>query len=150
MRVYTLQAEQVVPKPLDEVFAFFDRPENLEKLTPGSLAFHILTPKPIDMKVGTLIDYTIRIWGVPLHWRTLITTYEPPHRFVDEQLKGPYAMWHHTHTFTEVEGGTKIEDHVRYAMPFGLLGSVVHAVYVRRDLERIFSYRKTIVDELFA
>ena len=149
MRVYSLHAEQIVAKSLDEVFSFFDRPENLERLTPPSLGFQVLTPKPLTMKEGALIDYTIRIWGVPLHWRTLITAYEPPHRFVDEQLKGPYAFWHHTHTFTEVEGGVNIEDHVRYAMPFGWLGQAVHAIYVQRDLQRIFNHRKQIVDDLF-
>ncbi len=149
MRVYSLHAEQVVSKTLDEVFGFFDRPENLERLTPPSLAFQILTPKPIQMKEGTLIDYTIRIWGLPLHWRTLITTYDPPHRFVDEQLKGPYAFWHHTHSFIEVDGGVKIEDDVRYAMPFGWLGQAVHAIYVGRDLQRIFNHRKTIIDDTF-
>ncbi len=149
MRVYTLHAEQTVPRTLDEVFSFFDRPENLEELTPKSLSFQILTPKPLVMAKGLLIDYTIRIWGVPLHWRTLITAYDAPHRFVDEQLKGPYAFWHHTHTFTEVDGGVKIEDDVRYAMPFGWLGQFVHAIYVQRDVQRIFNHRKQIIDELF-
>jgi ligand-binding SRPBCC domain-containing protein len=149
MRVYSIQAEQVVPRPLDEVFAFFDRPENLQKLTPPSLGFEILTPEPLEMYRGALIDYTIKIWGVPLHWRTLITCYDPPHKFVDEQLKGPYSFWHHTHTFTEVEGGTKIADHVRYAMPFGILGRAIHAVYVERDLKRIFGFREKLVRELF-
>ena len=149
MRVYTLHAEQTVPRTLDEVFSFFNRPENLEDLTPKSLRFQILTPRPLVMEKGLLIDYTIRIWGVPLHWRTLITAYDPPYRFVDEQLKGPYAFWHHTHTFTEVDSGVKIEDDVSYAMPLGWLGQFVHAIYVQHDVRRIFNHRKQIIEELF-
>ena len=85
----------------DDVFNFFSMPENLVKITPKSLSFTILTPKPIDMEKGTLIDYTISLMGFPVHWRTLISDYNPPHSFIDQQIKGPYAFWHHTHTFTE-------------------------------------------------
>ena len=149
MKTNILVAEQFVARPLFEVFEFFSRPENLARITPPSLGFVILTPSPIEMKAGTLIDYTIRLAGIPLRWRTLISVYDPPNRFVDEQLKGPYAYWHHTHRFSSVEGGTIIHDKIRYALPFGPFGMLVHRLFVRRNLERIFSYRKTIVEKIF-
>lgn len=149
MRCYTLRTEQFVPAPLEHVFAFFSRPENLEKITPAHLHFSILTPSPIKMRVGTSIDYRIRIRGVPRRWRTLISYYDPPHRFVDEQLYGPYAKWVHRHTFTRVEGGTRITDEVEYAMPFGMIGRFVHWAFVRWELETIFSYRRTSIEQVF-
>jgi ligand-binding SRPBCC domain-containing protein len=149
MKICTLQTEQFVARALPEVFEFFSRPENLARITPPSLGFVILTPSPIEMRAGTRIDYTIRIAGMPLRWRTLISVYDPPNRFVDEQLKGPYAYWHHTHRFSSVQGGTIINDTIRYALPFGLLGLLAHWLFVRRKLDRIFSYRKTIVEKIF-
>lgn len=149
MITYHLHAEQFVAKPLEEVFAFFERPENLARITPESLGFVILTPLPIEMKIGTLIDYTIRVMGLRIRWRTLISDYDPPHSFVDEQLRGPYSYWHHTHSFTAVEGGTKIVDDVRYALPFGILGRIAHSLLVRRDLEKIFEHREKIIAHLF-
>lgn len=114
MRTHTLFQQQLVRTPIAQVFEFFSRPENLERLTPPDLGFRILTPSPIAMKEGAVIDYTIRIAGLPLRWTTLITLYEPPHRFVDLQLKGPYSYWHHTHTFAETPDGTLLTDDVRY------------------------------------
>jgi ligand-binding SRPBCC domain-containing protein len=149
MKIYTLQAEQFVARALPEVFEFFSRPENLARITPPSLGFVILTPSPIEMRVGTQIDYTIRIAGIPLRWRTLISVYDPPNRFVDEQLKGPYVYWHHTHRFYSVLGGTMINDEVRYALPFGPLGLPAHWLFVRRKLDQIFSHRKAIVEKIF-
>jgi len=149
MHVYVLRERQEVARPLDEVFEVFSRPENLEALTPDELRFRILTPKPVEMRAGTLIDYELRLSGVPIRWRTLITTCEPPHRFVDEQLKGPYALWHHRHTFTAVDGGTAIEDEVHYALPFGPLGRIAHALYVRRSLRRIFAFRRGMIAARF-
>ena len=149
MHVYTLQMEQVVRRPLGEVFSFFSRPENLEKLTPKQLRFRILTPSPIPMRAGTLVDYEIRVWGIPLHWRTLISEFEPPCTFVDQQILGPYAFWHHRHTFKPVDAGTLICDTVHYALPMGPLGRFVHAFYVRHDLSRIFAYRKQSIMALF-
>ena len=108
MNVHTLTQRQLVPAPIGDVFAFFSRPENLERLTPKTLGFRILTPMPIEMKEGAVIDYAIRIAGVPVRWTTLITLYEPHHRFIDVQQRGPYAYWHHTHTFTETPDGTLI------------------------------------------
>lgn len=149
MNVYSLVREQHVPYSAEEVFVFFAKPENLQRITPPSLGFRILTPSPITMKEGRLIDYTLRVLGVSVHWRTLITAYEPPYRFVDEQLRGPYRFWHHTHTFREDDEGTVIGDEVRYALPFGPLGRVAHSLYVRRDLERIFEYRSEVIAQVF-
>ncbi len=149
MKVYTLKAEQLVTRPLEEVFAFFERPENLTKITPPSLGFVILTPLPIEMKAGALIDYTIKVTGYRLRWWTLISTYDPPHSFVDEQIKGPYKLWHHTHRFRAVEGGTMISDEVKYALPLGLLGRTAHALFVRRQLKGIFAYREKVIGERF-
>ena len=101
------------------------------------------------MREGALIDYEIRVGPLPMHWRTLITAFEPPYRFVDEQLSGPYTFWHHTHTFTTVPGGTLISDHVCYLVPFGLFGSIANKLFVRRQLETIFSYRERAVADLF-
>jgi ligand-binding SRPBCC domain-containing protein len=151
MRLHLLQREQTVRAARDDVFAFFAKPENLAELTPASLGFQILTPAPIVMREGALIDYVLRLNGLPLHWRTVITSYEPPHRFVDEQLAGPYAFWHHTHTFDVTpEGGTRLGDVVRYALPLGLVGDLAHALVVRRQLQGIFEYRREIIARRFA
>ena len=139
---YTLHRRQFIAAPRAEVFAFFSRPENLALLTPQDLGFRILTPSPVRMEGGALIDYTIRILGAGIRWTTLVTEYEAPHRFVDVQLRGPYAYWHHAHEFTAIEGGTEMTDTVTYAMPLGVLGSVAHALLVRRKLEAIFDFRR--------
>lgn len=149
MKTYVLKKEFIVARPVDEVFAFFERPENLAKITPPSLGFHILTPSPINMGVGTLIDYTIKILGLRRHWATLIAEYDPPRRFVDVQLKGPYTFWHHTHTFEPVGQGTRITDEVRYVVPFGILGRIANALIVRRQLERIFAFRERVMENMF-
>lgn len=147
MKTYTLTAEQFVPRPLAEVFAFFERPENLAKITPPSLGFVIVTPTPIAMKADALIDYTIKVMGVRLRWRTLISHYDPPHAFVDEQINGPYRLWHHRHSFREVEGGTLISDEVKYALPLGILGRIAHSLFVKRQLRGIFAYRAEVIGE---
>ncbi len=149
MRVHEFVCEQSVPRPRPEVFDFFARPENLARLTPPWLGFRILTPSPIAMKEGALIDYVVRLGPLPTRWRTLITGYEPPARFVDEQLAGPYSFWHHTHTFVERDGGTLIGDHVRYALPFGPLGEAAHALAIRRQLRAIFAHRRRVLAELY-
>jgi ligand-binding SRPBCC domain-containing protein len=149
MKVFTLQRTQTVPASLDEVFGFFRLPENLARVTPAWLNFRILTPSPIEMRVGTLIDYTIGWLGLTMRWTTLITAYDPPHRFVDEQLKGPYSFWHHTHTFFEKDGVTAMTDTVRYALPFGVVGALAHALVVRRQVEHIFEYRTKIIAQEF-
>ena len=149
MKTFEINMKQYINKPLEVVFEFFSKPENLEMITPKSLSFNILTPTPIKMEKGSLIDYTIRLFGIPIHWRTLISDYEPPFRFVDQQIKGPYTFWHHTHTFRLVEGGVEIIDQVKYSLPLGWLGTLAHAIWVRKDLEKIFEYRKTIIQNYF-
>lgn len=148
MSRHTINATLTIERPIDEVFSFFSRAENLAVITPPELGFHIRTALPIVMQVGTLIDYKIKLHGLPMHWRTLISAWDPPNRFVDEQLKGPYAEWIHTHTFTAVGKGTRIDDEVTYRLPFGPLGAVAHPL-IRRQLSRIFSYRSDAVSAHF-
>lgn len=140
---------QVIPRPRTEVFAFFADARNLERLTPPFLRFQILTSGEIEVKPGTLIDYRPHLYGVPMKWRTEIERFEPEDRFVDVQLKGPYALWRHTHEFRDVPGGTEVSDHVEYALPLGPLGSVAHALLVRRSLQRIFDFRQRVLTEVF-
>ena len=149
MNVYMLERELFVDQPRDVVFSFFAQPENLGRITPPAMEFKILTPQPIRMKIGALIDYSVRLWGIPTHWRTLITSYDPPQRFVDEQLKGPYIFWHHTHTFVKKGNGTLIRDRVQYVMPFGLFGKVFHVLFVKKQLEFIFTYRSRMIERIF-
>lgn len=150
MKTYNINTKQIIKRPLDDVFEFFSRPENLEKITPKNLAFKILTPKPLVMKQGAVIDYTIKLFKMPIHWRTLITSYEPNHMFVDEQMKGPYSLWHHTHIFKETDEGVEILDNVVYAIPFGIIGRILHYLWIKRDLKNIFEYRKTIINQVFS
>jgi ligand-binding SRPBCC domain-containing protein len=140
--MHELIREQFVPVPRDEVQGFFFEPENLSALTPDWLGFRILTPSPVPMHRGALIDYEIQLGPLPMRWRTLITRHDPPETFVDEQLSGPYSFWHHTHTFRAVEGGTLIGDHVRYLLPFGALGRLVNFLVVERQLAAIFRHRE--------
>ena len=149
MRIYTLERQQVVPADIKEVFAFFCTPENLGRLTPQWLGFQLLTPLPLSVRRGALIEYALHWLGFPLRWTTLITAFEQPHRFVDEQLRGPYSFWHHTHAFQSVPGGTEMTDAVRYAMPCGLLGRFTHMLVIKHQLTRIFDYRAAIVDAIF-
>ena len=141
-----LVRELWVPRPLSEVFPFFSEAKNLEQLTPDWLNFQILSPLPIEMRVGALIDYRIRLYKVPMRWRTLISAWEPPHRFVDEQLRGPYSIWWHEHTFVEKDGGTLLADRVRYQAPLWFLS---HPLMVNRQLQRIFEYRTDVIRRLF-
>ena len=149
MKPYELHHEQRVPRPRDEVFAFFSQPENLARITPPWLGFKILTPPPVPMHAGALIDYLVHLGPVPTRWRTLITAYEAPVRFVDEQLAGPYSFWHHTHEFEEVPGGTLIRDHIRYLLPAGPLGRIAHWLLIRRQLAAIFGHRHRVIAEIF-
>ena len=149
MKTFEINTKQYINKPLEVVFEFFLKPENLEMITPESLSFNILTPIPIRTEKGSLIDYTIRLFGIPIHWRTLISDYEPPFRFVDQQTKGPYTFWHHTHTFQPVDGGVEIIDKVKYSLPLGWLGTLAHSIWVRKDLEKIFEHRKTVIQNYF-
>ena len=147
---YLLEQTQFIPKSRSEVFLFFSDAHNLERLTPPFLNFRILTKPPIKMTSGTLIDYRIKLYGVPLKWRTEIESFEPEHFFVDNQLSGPYAIWHHQHHFDDANGGTLMRDLVRYRLRFGLLGTIAHSLFVRRSLLRIFQFRRTEVTRIFS
>jgi len=150
MAEYSLQRETIVRKPIAEVFDFFSRAENLVRLTPPWLNFRILTPLPIEMRAGATIAYKLRVRGFPVTWRSEIAVWNPPFEFVDVQLQGPYQSWHHTHRFSELENGTRIEDVVRYSLPFGLLGDWANRLLVASDLDKIFTYRGQEVRRLFA
>jgi ligand-binding SRPBCC domain-containing protein len=149
VKVYEFTAEQWVPRPIEEVFEFFTDAGNLEDITPPWLKFEIVTPRPIEMRAGALIDYKLRFHGVPMKWCTEITTWDPPHSFQDIQLRGPYSLWRHTHTFEAENGGTRLRDRVEYAIPFGVLGQLVHAISVRENVRSIFAYRNTRIREHF-
>ena len=146
MRTFELTSEVLLPRPLAEVFPFFADARNLEKLTPPWLRFRVLTPGRIDMRRSATIDYRLRLRGVPIRWRSEITAWEPPFRFVDEQRRGPYRLWIHEHRFEERAGRTLASDHVRYAVPGGRL---VDRLLVRPDLERIFEYRRDALRSVF-
>ena len=149
MRTHLLERQQRLPGAPDDVFPFFGDARNLEAITPPLLGFSVVTPEPIEMRVGTLIQYRLRLHGVPISWLTSIQAWDPPHRFVDVQVRGPYALWHHTHTFApDGDGGTIMRDAVRYAIGFGPLGEVAHRLLVRRDLEAIFAFRAEAVQRL--
>jgi ligand-binding SRPBCC domain-containing protein len=150
MAVHVLTREQELPGSPGEVFPFFGDARNLEAITPPWLGFRVITPEPIAMAPGTLIEYRLKLHGVPIRWRTTIAVWDPPHRFVDVQLSGPYRMWHHTHDFAPAAdgSGTLMRDTVRYALPFGPLGSLAHGLLVRRDLDRIFDFRRKRITAL--
>lgn len=151
MPVYRHDSTVTVPRPREEVFAFFADAANLERLTPPWLSFQLLTPEPIGLHAGALIDYRLRIHGVPTRWRSEITAWDPPRRFVDEQLHGPYRSWVHEHAFEPAESGaaTRVHDRVRYRVPGGPMAPLVHRLLVRRDVERIFAYRTERLVEIF-
>ncbi len=142
MRVHVLKREQRLPGPPEAVFAFFADARNLEAITPPLLRFRVLTPDPIVMGVGTFLQYRLRLHGIPVMWNTTIQQWDPPHGFVDVQVRGPYRLWHHTHAFEhDGSGGTVMRDTVCYAIGFGALGELAHRLLVRRDVEAIFDFR---------
>lgn len=147
--IHTIDTELWLPRPIEEVFDFFSDAFNLEAITPPRVNFHVVTPRPIELKARALIDYKLRVNGIPLKWTTRIETWNPPHQFSDIQLRGPYKLWHHTHTFTATAGGTRMADHVDYELPLGLLGDMVHRLWVRRDVESIFAYREKVIRQRF-
>jgi ligand-binding SRPBCC domain-containing protein len=142
-----LRAEAFIPLPRDRVFPFFAAAENLERITPPELRFRIVTPLPVEMRQGALIDYRLSLDGIPFGWRTLISEWDPPFAFTDTQLKGPYHTWIHRHTFEEVDGGTLMRDEVRWRVPFWPLGAVAMPV-VRRKVARIFRHRQETLGAL--
>jgi len=146
MRTFTFESTQELPAPLEAVFRFFADATNLETITPPWLRFRVTTPQPIEMGEGTLIDYRLRIRGVPVRWQSEITDWDPPHRFVDRQLRGPYRRWVHTHVFEPTADGTLVRDAVEYAVPGG---GLVNRLLVRPDVERIFAYRRETLAGLF-
>jgi ligand-binding SRPBCC domain-containing protein len=146
--VHCLEREQLVARPLEEVFGFFSRAGNLERITPPWLQFKLLTPEPIEMRAGTLIEYRLHLHGVPLRWVSRIEEWEHGRVFVDRQLHGPYKLWDHRHEFTALDGATVVRDRVRYSLPLGILGELAHAGLVRRDLRRIFGFRRAAVAQL--
>ncbi|HEY0868457.1 MAG TPA: SRPBCC family protein [Fimbriimonas sp.] len=144
-----LETETLIPAELDEVFRFFSDAANLQRITPPSLSFQIATPMPIDMKAGTRIDYRLRLLGVPFRWKTLISVWDPPRRFVDVQEQGPYRIWEHEHRFEPIEGGTRMIDRVRYLAPGGPLEPLVDSLFVSPRVRGIFQYRQHEIRRLF-
>jgi len=148
MIVHGLEREQLVARSPQQVFEFFARAANLERITPPWLRFGLLTDGPIEMRPEALIEYRLRLHGIPLRWVSVIEQWEPGRLFVDRQLEGPYRLWHHRHEFSHADGGTLVRGRVRYALPLGPLGELANVLFVRRDLERIFSYRREAVSRL--
>lgn len=149
MSEYILERKQIIQHPRDEVFEFFADAGNLERITPPELNFHIITPQPIDIKKGALIDYTLKLRGIPITWKTEITQWNPPFDFIDSALKSPYKQWIHLHTFEAGENGeTIMKDIVRYRLPFEPLGDLAHW-YVKKELKYIFDYRYKVIEEIF-
>jgi ligand-binding SRPBCC domain-containing protein len=141
---YLLETEQWFPRPRGEVFDFFADAGNLEMITPPFLHFQIVTPRPIELRAGALIDYRLSLHHVPIRWRTEISAWEPSTRFIDQQLRGPYRYWIHEHTFADKDGGTLVRDAVSYAVPGGRL---INWLIVERDLKRIFGYRRQVLEQ---
>jgi len=148
MVTHLLTREQYVARPLAEVFAFFQRPENLAHLTPPWLHVLILSPSPVAVAKGARIDYALRVWGVRLRWCSEITAYDPPSLFIDEQKRGPYQYWQHRHRFTQEKDAVLVRDEVRYAVGSGLWGKLAHGLGVRWLLKAIFDYRAQMIREM--
>lgn len=142
------EREQFIAAPVERVFAPFADAANLQAITPPWLHFRIISTPPIAMREGAVIEYWLRLHGVPVRWRTVIVEWDPPHRFVDVQQRGPFALWRHTHTFASAHGGTMVRDQVRYRVGKGPLGALAHRLFVGHDLERIFAYRRGAVLDL--
>jgi len=142
MKLYRLEREQIVPRPVEETFRFFADPRNLKDLTPAALHFRFAKEPPAMLAAGMVLDYRIRLYGIPVNWRTRIDIWEPPSRFVDSQLRGPYSSWRHTHTFEDAGGErTRVRDSVEFALPMGPLGAIAYRLFVARSLKRIFDFR---------
>ena len=147
--MHILTTTTVINKPLSEIFEFFSNAENLNKITPPDMQFKILTPLPIIIKKGTLIDYKIKVNGIPFNWQTEITEWEPNKRFIDKQLKGPYRVWIHEHTFEEKDGKTIMNDHVQFLSPGWFLEPIINKLFIEKKVKGIFAYREKILTNLF-
>jgi hypothetical protein len=145
MKIHTHTANLTLPLPIEQVFEFFADAQNLERITPPFLKFRIVSPLPIEMRRGARIRYQLRLHGIPIGWESEITAWEPPHRFIDEQLSGPYRKWHHEHRFTRTVAGTDVADRVDYAV---LGGTIVNSLFVEPDMRKIFAYRTQRLNEL--
>ena len=151
MKTYLLEHRQVIQRPRSETFAFFADAFNLELITPGFLRFRILTPRPVSMRAGTLLEYQLSLFGLPFQWKTLIESWSPDDSFVDVQLEGPYLFWRHTHSFEETKGGcTLVRDHVEYQLPLGAAGRLANGLVVAKMLEKIFEHRAQAIARLLA
>ena len=146
MKTFLFETQRTLERPITEVFEFFSDAHNLVMITPPQLRLEVLTSAPIEMLPGTRIDYRLRLHGIPLRWQSEITEWNPPHGFADEQRRGPYRLWRHTHTFDETENGVVVGDSVAYAV-WG--GELVNKFFVRPDIEKIFAYRSKQLDEIF-
>ena len=142
---HRFETEQVVAAGLEETFAFFSDAANLDAITPPSLRFKIVTPRPIEMREGTLIEYRLSLKGIPIRWLTRIDEWTPGWSFIDRQLRGPYALWVHRHTFFPHRDGTSIRDRVDYGLPLPSLSAPVHALFVRPMIGSIFAYRREVI-----
>ena len=151
MNVHVLEREQLIERPLEDVFAYFSQARNLERLTPPWLRFEVKTPEPIEMRVGTLIEYRLTLHGLPMRWVSRIDAWEQNVAFEDRQLRGPYSLWHHRHEFEPLgTSRTLVRDRVRYALPLGPLGELAHALFVQRDLDRVFAFRRAAIGQALA
>lgn len=146
MKTFSLKKSLWLPQPREKIFDFFSNPHNLDRITPPWLKFKVLSPPSTVIGAGTSLDYRLRLHGIPIRWRSEISVWQPPDRFVDRQIKGPYSLWVHEHTFSEQTGGTLVGDHVEYSVPGGAL---VNLLLVAPDLERIFDYRHQVLKEVF-
>jgi ligand-binding SRPBCC domain-containing protein len=150
MKIHNLHREQFLPISIEAAWNFFSAPENLDKLTPPEVKFETLSAQDKPLHHGMKIKYKLRpLMNIPVMWETLILGVDVPYKFIDKQLKGPYALWEHTHTFAAVNGGVKITDDVIYALPFGFLGSLMHAIVVKKKLSQIFDFRRAALVRLF-
>jgi ligand-binding SRPBCC domain-containing protein len=145
---HIFKTSMILSAGIEDVFAFFSNAKNLERITPKELCFRILTPQPITMQQHTTIDYQLKLYGLPFRWRACITTWDPPHTFVDAQEKGPYRTWIHTHQFRTVHNGTEIIDQVLYRLPFLPVGEVFHPL-IAAQIERIFAFRQATITHIF-
>ena len=150
MKIRTFEKSIQFEDPREKVFSFFCRAENLQQITPPWLDFRILTPLPIEMRLGTIIEYQLRLYSIPVRWQSKITAWDPPYMFEDTQVRGPYRRWVHKHFFEEHDGGTLMRDHVDYASPGWLLEPLVNRLFVGPNVAQIFNYREKCFADLFS